>query len=62
MERAVGAAGVPASTVPGPASILDQILKGRFIAVIQQVTGSLPAKDIAGGIAPWQARVILIPC
>ena len=58
----MGAAGVSAHTVLGPVSVFDQILKGGFIAVIQQVTGSLPPKNIAGGIAPWQAFVILIPC
>src|SRR6267142_6930786 len=58
MDHAVGAFLVPAGPVVIPVRVIDELLEGRGVAVLEEVTRLLPAEDIVGGIAPRRALVI----
>ena len=61
MGHAVGALGIFGVAMLVPVGLLHQGLEGGRIAFVhQQITGLLPAKDIAGGVAPWCAIIALI--
>src|SRR3984957_6740129 len=41
-----------------PLRLRDQLLEGGSVAILQQVTGLLPAEDVVSGIAPGCAFVV----
>ena len=41
-----------------PSGVFHQLFEGRDVAVLEEVTGFLPTKDVEGGVAPRCAVVI----
>src|SRR3981189_3308720 len=60
MGHAVGAFLVLAGAVAFPVRRLHQFLEGLGIALAEQITGLLPAENVACRHAPWGAFVVLI--
>src|SRR5450755_1030862 len=60
-HHAVHALGIAAlGAVVIPVGAVEQFLEGVRIAVLQQVAGLLPAKDVVGGHAPGGALVVAL--
>ena len=61
VDHAVGALGVAGfGAVVFPVGRFHQFGKGIGVAVLQQVTGLLPAEDVVGGHAPGSAGVVAL--
>src|SRR5271166_5455379 len=54
MDHAVGALGIAGfRPVVRPVGRLDQFLEGVGVAILQEITGLLPAEDAVSGHTPW---------
>src|SRR3546814_47237 len=60
MHHAVGALLVVAGAVAVPVRLFHEFLEAGSVSLAQQIAGSLPAEDIARGIAPGRASVLLV--
>src|SRR4029077_6362198 len=60
MRHAVRALLVAAGAVQIPVGGLDQLLEGLRVAFAEQITGLLPAEDVARRHAPRRAVVLLV--
>src|ERR1700676_1124843 len=60
VHHAIGALLVVAGTVRVPVGFLHQLAKAGRVAFTEQITGTLPTKDVPGGVAPRRAAVFLV--
>src|SRR3546814_11138315 len=60
MHHAVGALLVVAGAIAVPVRLFHEFLEAGSVSLAQQIAGSLPAEDIARGIAPGRASVLLV--
>src|SRR5438874_5133560 len=60
VHHAIGALLVIAGPVGIPVGLFHQLTKARRVAFAQKVAGALPAKDVAGRIAPRRATVLAV--
>src|SRR5277367_6251403 len=58
VHHAIGALGIAAlGAVALPFGLAHQLVEGIGVAVLQEVAGFLPAKNVVGGHTPWRAFV-----
>src|SRR5512134_3227773 len=60
VHHAVGALLVVARAVAIPVRRFHQIAERRGIALAEEVTRPLPAENVARGISPWGATILLV--
>src|SRR3984893_5925974 len=60
VHHAIGALLVVAGTVRVPVGFLHPLAKARRVAFTEQITGTLPTKDVPGRVAPRSAAVFLV--